>query len=146
MAQEALLLDFLLKTPPTAAPGAKETNKAAPVDAAKMQASFADLSIGVLTCYHRTAHYRTADKVQQPWQRQSQYAADNSAVVRIGYTGVSGSAYEMDVAVMVRDNKVQTAVVRDTAVIPYSRKCQLENRTGAPTSSPIDAKKASEKK
>jgi hypothetical protein len=39
--------------------------------------------------------------------------------------------YEMVVAVMAKDNKVRTAVLADTATIPYNKKCQLEDWTGA---------------
>ncbi len=140
-----LALDYLLKQPPADPPGGKKTAKPAVVDVAKMQSSLADLASEVLRCYHKTAHFRTVDKVQQPWERQSQYAAENSAVVRIRFSGVSGAAYEMAVAVMVKEGKVRTAVVADNAKIPYNKKCALENWTGSEASA-LEAKKPNEKK
>ena len=104
------------------------------VDLAKMQSSVVDLSKGVLSCYHKTARFQIVDVVQAPWSRQSQYAADNSAVMKIRFSGVSRAQYEMTVAVMVKDNKVRTAVLADNALVPYNRKCQLEEWTGAATS------------
>jgi hypothetical protein len=71
------------------------------------------------------------DVIQQPWARQSQYAADNSAVVRIRYTGLLTTTYEMVVAVMVKNDQVRTAVLGDTALVPFNKKCQLEQWSGA---------------
>lgn len=142
----ALALDFLLKNAPATAPTGKGATKPVVVDITKMQSSFADLSKEVLHCYHKTARFRTADKIQQPWERQSQYAAENSAVIRIKFTGISQKIYEMDVAVMLKENKVRTAVVRETAIIPYNTKCQLENWMGASSSGPTEVKKSTEKK
>lgn len=88
--------------------------------------SIADFSRGVLHCYHRTARYQFADVVQKPWARQGQYGASNSAVIRIRYSGVSGASYEMVVGVLAKEKQVRTAVLQDTAVVPYSKRCQLE--------------------
>ena len=140
-----IALTLLMKNPGAVTAGVQEANKPAVVNVAKMQSSFADLSKGVLLCYHKSARFRTADKMQQPWERQSQYAAENSAVVRIKYIGVSTSAYEMVVAVMVKQGKVRTAVIEDSAVIPYNKKCQLEDWTGAPTRNGPESKKQSNK-
>jgi hypothetical protein len=93
---------------------------------AKMQTTFADFSRGVLQCYHRTARYQFADVIQKPWSRQSQYGADNSAVIRIRYVGATGAPYEMVVGVLAKEKQVRTAVLQDNAKIPYSKKCSLE--------------------
>lgn len=127
----SIALALLMKHPSETAAALEKATAPAVVDVARMHESFADLSTGILRCYHKTAHYRVSDVIQQPWQRQSQYAADNSAVVRIQYTGLSNSRYEMVVAVMVRKDQVRTAVLADTALVPFNRKCQLEQWSGA---------------
>ncbi|MEY8688908.1 MAG: hypothetical protein AB9M53_03390 [Leptothrix sp. (in: b-proteobacteria)] len=99
------------------------------VDVAKMHGSLADLSRGVLTCYHKTARFSQVDVVQQPWDRQQQYGADNSAVLKISYQGMTMARYEMAVAVMTKSNAVRTSVIADNAIIPYSKKCKLEEWT-----------------
>src|SRR5437867_3650435 len=105
----SIALTLLMKNPDAAVSAAKSAERPAVVDTTKMHASFADLSREVLKCYHKTAHFELSDVVQRPWTRQAQYAADNSAVIRIRYTGVSTSRYEMLVAVMVQNSKVRTA-------------------------------------
>jgi hypothetical protein len=127
----SIALALLMKHPTEAASAVEKATAPALIDVARMHESFADLSTGILKCYHKTAHYQIADVVQQPWPRQSQYAADNSAVIRIRYTGLSTASYEMVVAVMVRNDQVRTAVLADTAIVPFSKKCQLEQWTGA---------------
>ena len=141
----SIALMILMKNPAAVTSGIQGATKPVVLDVAKMQSSFADLSKGVLLCYHKSARFRTADKLQQPWVRQAQYAAENSALVRIKYTGFSSAAYEMDVAIMVKQSKVRTAVINDSALIRYNKKCQLEDWTGAPTSRPPDSKNRSEK-
>jgi hypothetical protein len=101
------------------------------IDVQKMQGSVVDLSKGVLACYHRTAHFEQTDLVQAPFARQAQYGAEQSAVFRITYTGMSTARYQITVAVMAKGEKVRTQVLGDTALVPYSKKCQLEDWTGA---------------
>lgn len=59
-----IALTLLMKHPATAAAGVQEAAKPAVVDVAKMQSSFADLSKEVLLCYHKSARFRSADKLQ----------------------------------------------------------------------------------
>jgi hypothetical protein len=127
----SLALAFLLKNPSVAANAIDKATTPAVVDVSKMQGSFADMSRGVLQCYHKTARFINADFVGAPWNRQAQYAAQNSMVVRIRYSGVTTARYEMVVAVMAKEDKVRTAVLADTATVPYNKRCQLEDWTGA---------------
>ena len=127
----SIALTLLMKNPGVVTSAVQGATAPAVVDVAKMQASFADLSRGVLQCYHKTAYYQFSDVVQQPWLRQNQYAADNSVVVRIRYTGLSAARYEMVVAIMVQSDKVRTTVLADNAIIPFNKKCQLEEWSGA---------------
>ena len=128
----AIALTLLLKSPvliASAASAAQQAMAPGAVDVISMQRSFADLSKGVLHCYHKTARFKVSDVLQTPWIRQGQYAADNSAVLRIHYTGVSTSPYQMVVAVLVKQGKVRTAVISDSALVPYNKHCQLEEWT-----------------
>jgi hypothetical protein len=131
VALTALALSWLLQHPQAAASGAAHMTRPGIVDTSAMQQSFADLSRGVLNCYHRTARYVVADVIQAPFDRQAQYAAEQSAVVRITYTGISGAQYQMFVAVMAKQNAVRAAVLADSAAMRYSRKCELEQWTVA---------------
>lgn len=130
----SMLAYMLLKTaaanPSAAASAVSGATRPGVVDVSKVQGSFADLSKGILQCYHRTGHYEQADIVQSPWPRQAQYAAEASAVIRITYSGMSTSRYQLTVAVMGKGNQVRTQVISDTAMIPYSKKCPLEDWTG----------------
>lgn len=129
-----IALSLLMKNPNMASSAADAAQRAtAPgiVDVVKMQTSVADLARGVLTCYHKTARFRSVDVANGPWVRQSQYAADNSAVMRINYQGVTGTPYQMIVAVMAKENQVRSAVLTDNATVPYNKRCQLEEWTGA---------------
>lgn len=127
----SLAFSFLLQHPNVATAGAKEIAKPGAVNVSQMQSSFADLSKGILYCYHKTARYRVADVIQKPWERQNQYDAENSAVIHIQYSGLSGAPYQMIVAVLSKGGRLRSAVLQDTAVVPYNKKCELENWTSA---------------
>lgn len=127
----SIALALLMKHPTQAAAAVQKAAAPVAVDVGQMKESFADLSIGILKCYHKTAHYQLSDVVQQPWARQSQYTAENSAVIRIKYAGISTTSYEMIVAVMVRNDQVRTAVLADSAIVPFNKKCQLEQWSGS---------------
>jgi hypothetical protein len=116
----------LAKNPDMTASAAQSLNAPGAVDVVKMQGSLVDLSRGVLKCYHKTATFRQTDIVKTPWERQSQYAAERSAVIRITFTGLTAAKYEMLVAVMVKGNSVRAAVVAENTMIRYNPKCVLE--------------------
>lgn len=126
----SIALTLLMKNPAMASSAYQRATAPGVVSSAQLQASYADLSRGILTCYHKTARFRESDPLGSPYSRQSQYAADNSMVIRIKYAGITTRPYEMVVAVMVKDNKVRTAVLADSATIPYNKKCELEEWTG----------------
>lgn len=123
----SLLLTALLKNPELAASAAQSAMRPGTVDVAQMQASLVDLSKGVLSCYHRTAKFRQTDIIGSPWDRAWQYGAQRSAVVRIQFEGLSASPYQMIVAVMIKGNAVRSAVVAENALVPYSKRCELED-------------------
>lgn len=126
-----IAISILMKNPNIAASAVQSATAPGIVDIAKMQGSMADLSKGILTCYHKSANFHQFDVIKAPWERQSQYSAENSAVVRISYTGLTSTQYQMHVAVMAKGTSVRTAVLADTALIPYSKKCRLEEWASA---------------
>jgi hypothetical protein len=121
-----LLVAALAKNPDMAASAAKSLTIPGTVDVAKMQGSLVDMSRGILTCYHKTAKFRQTDVVKTPWERQGQYGAERSAIIKISFTGFSGVPYEMLVAVMAKQNSVRTAVIAENTVVPYNKRCVLE--------------------
>jgi hypothetical protein len=127
----SLALTFFLKNPGVATAAMDKALAPGSVEVSKMQESLADLSRGVLFCYHKSARFRSVDFMASPWKRQPQYGADKSLVVRITYQGVGAiNTYDMVVAIMAKQNRVRTAVLADSALIPYSKRCVLEDWTG----------------
>ena len=122
----SLILMALAKNPDLAASAAQSMTAPGTVDVAKMQGSLVDLSKGILTCYHKSAKFRQTDIVKTPWERQGQYAAERSAVIMITFSGITTAQYQMLVAVMVKGNSVRTAVIQENTVVPYNKKCELE--------------------
>ena len=125
----SLALTFFLQNPEILVSGTKQLTRPGTVDVTQMQQSFADLSREILHCYHRTARYRVADVIESPWSRQAQYGAEKSAVIRIQYVGVTGAPYQMHVAVLGKSDAIRAAVLGDSARVPYSKQCVLEQWT-----------------
>jgi hypothetical protein len=125
----SLLLTLLMKNPDFAASAAQSAVAPGAVDVTKMQGSLVDLSKGILTCYHKTARFRQTDIIKTPWDRQGQYGAERSAVIKITFSGITTAQYEMLVAVMIRGNSVRSAVIAESSIIPYNKKCALEDWT-----------------
>lgn len=123
----SLLLMAMAKNPEMTASAARSINAPGAVDVAKMRGSLVDLSKGVLTCYHKSATFRQTDIVKTPWERQGQYGAERSAVVKITFTGLTSTQYEMLVAVMVRGNSVRAAVIAENTLVRYNKNCVLED-------------------
>lgn len=121
-----LLVAALAKNPDIATSAAKSFTTPGTVDVGRMQTSLVDLSRGILSCYHKTAKFRQTDVIATPWERQGQYGAERSAVIRISFTGITGIPYEMLVAVMAKGNSVRSAVIAESATIPYNKRCALE--------------------
>jgi hypothetical protein len=123
----SLLLTLLMKNPDFAASAAQNAMAPGTVDVAKMQGSLADLSKGILNCYHKTAKFRQTDIVKTPWERQAQYGAQKSAVLRITFTGLTSAQHQMLVAVMIKGSSVRSAVIVENSLVPYNKNCSLED-------------------
>lgn len=122
----SLLLTLMMQNPNLAMNAAKSALTPGAVDVVRMQESLVDLSQGILYCYHRTARFRQTDIMATPWDRQAQYGAEQSAVLRIKFNGVTGAGYEMIVAVMGKGKSVRSAVLAENSVVPYNKNCKLE--------------------
>ena len=126
-----LAISFFMQNPQLAVSATERALAPGTVDVARMQSSLVDLSRGVLNCYHHTARFGRVDYIGAPFNRQAQYGAEKSMVLRIHYAGMGAlNQYEMVVAVMGRNDKVRAAVLADTATVPYSKKCALEEWVG----------------
>ena len=100
------------------------------LDETRMPETFADLATSVLHCYHHAARYQLADIIQTPWDRQTQYGGDNSALIRIRYVEASSSAlYEMNVGLVSRQDQLRTAVLNDNSPVAWDANCPLEKWT-----------------
>ena len=107
--------------------GVNKYNQPGSINAAQMQESLADASMGVLQCYHKTGRFRGVDTLSSHWNRQDQYGAEQSEIIKIYFNGVSGLPYQMIVAVMKKKNSVRTFVIDENTTIPYNKRCELEH-------------------
>lgn len=98
------------------------------INAAQMQESLADASMGILQCYHKTARFRKVDLLATNWNRQNQYGAEQSDIIKIYFEGKSGLPYEMIVALMRKENSIRAAVIDENTMIMnrYNKDCALE--------------------
>ncbi|MGB4118206.1 MAG: hypothetical protein WBK51_16820 [Polaromonas sp.] len=127
----ALALTFFLQNPSLAMSATERAMAPGTIDVARMQGSLVDLSRGVLHCYHRTARYSGVEYLGEPFIRQTQYGAEKSMVLRIRFAGMDSLNHdEMVVAVMGREDKVRAAVLAENALIPYNKRCALEEWVG----------------
>lgn len=124
----SMLLAAALKNPDMAASAVNAVSAPGAVDIVRMQGSLVDLSKGILKCYHKTAVFRQTDIVKTPWERQAQYGAEKSAVLRIHFLGgFTSQPYEMFVAVMAKGPSVRSAVIAENTPIRYAKNCSLED-------------------
>jgi len=125
----ALIASFLLQHPVGAAELVSASSAPVSIDvAAAMQANFAELSRAIVLCYHESARYPTGDVLQRPWNRQRQYGADDSALIRIKFAGaLTGLQYEMKVALLASNQpkRIRTMVQNDNAPFNPNRHCPL---------------------
>ena len=123
----SLILAYALKNPQATGQALAEANQPGVVDTAQMNASLIDFSRQTLRCYHKTARFVDADVLGSPWQNQYKYGAQSSVVIRISFQGgFTGEPYQMVVAAMGKERAFRTAVLQDTALVPYNKNCSLE--------------------
>lgn len=127
----SMILAFALKNPNATASAVTNYRTPGQVEAAKLSESMADFAMQTLTCYHKTARFRGVQLLDAPWQDQYKFGAENSIVMRIELSGMSGSSYQMVVAAMAKGGSYRTFVIGENTVIPYNKNCQLEHWTSS---------------
>lgn len=125
----SMILAFALKNPNATASAVADYRTPGQVEVARINESMADFAIQALSCYHKTARFRGVQLLAASWPEQYKFGADNSIVMRIELSGVSGSAYQMVVAAMNRGNSYRTFVIGENTLVPYNKNCQLEKWT-----------------
>jgi hypothetical protein len=125
----SMILAFALKNPQATAEVANQYREPGQVDTQKLQSSVADFAMQALRCYHKSARFRGVSILGAPWRQQGMYGAQNSVVMRINFTGLSGTPYQMIVAAMARDQAYRTFVIQENSLVPYNKNCSLENWT-----------------
>ncbi len=127
----SMILAFALKNPQTTTRTIDNYNEPGHVEAAKLEGSAADFATQTLHCYHKSARFRGVDILGAPWREQNKFGAEGSVVMRISFSGVSGSNYQMIVAVMAKERSYRTFVINENSLIPYNKNCSLEYWTTA---------------
>ncbi|MDQ1835232.1 hypothetical protein [Massilia scottii] len=122
----SMILAFALKNPQATADLTNEYREPGHIDAQQLRSSVADFAMQTLACYHKSARFRGVDILGAPWRQHVKYGANGSVVLRINFTGVSGTPYQMIVAAMAKDQAYRTFVIQENAVIPYNKNCALE--------------------
>ncbi|WP_343725757.1 hypothetical protein [Herbaspirillum huttiense] len=127
----SMILALALQHPEVATRAANTYNTPGQIDSTKLEVSIADFAMQTLNCYHRTARFRGVDVVAVPWAEQSKFGAQASAVLRITFTGLSNQPYQMIVAAMANQRNYRTFVIGENSLVPYNKRCALENWTFA---------------
>ena len=122
----SLILTMAIRNPQATGAAMEKMARPGTVNAAQLETSAADFAREVVNCYHHSARFSGLEVLGGPWQGQMQYGADNSIVMRIYFTGVSGSRYQMVVAAMSKGRQYRTALLQENAMIPYNKNCALE--------------------
>lgn len=125
----SMILAIAMKNPQATADAVHQYSAPGQVDVAKLRASAADFAMETLSCYHKSARFRGVEVLGAPWREQNNYGANGSVVMRINFSGVSGTPYQMIVAAMAKDQSYRTFVIKENSVVPYSKKCPLEHWT-----------------
>lgn len=129
----SLIFAFAMKNPQVTASAVENYNTPGQVEVVKLQQSVADFAMQTLSCYHKSARFRGVDVLGAPWRDQYKFGADNSVVLRIYLSGLSGAGYQMTVAAMAKGNSYRTFVLGENTLVPYNKHCSLEYWTTAGT-------------
>jgi hypothetical protein len=127
----SLIFAFALKNPQATAELVDGYSRPGNVSSQNLQSSVADFAMQALNCYHKSARFRGVSILGSPWRQQGMYGAQGSVVMRIHFSGVTGTAYQMVVAAMAKDQAYRTFVIQENALVPYNKNCSLENWTEA---------------
>jgi hypothetical protein len=121
-----MILAFALQNPQATGAAVNSYSKPGEISPERMESSAADFARETLQCYHRTARFRGVEILGSPWQEQGKYSAENSVVMRVNFTGMTGMGYQMIFAAMTKGRNYRTAVIAENSTIPYNKNCALE--------------------
>lgn len=125
----SIILALALKNPQATAAVVEQYNDPGQVDVQQLRSSVADFAMQTLSCYHKSARFRGVSILGSPWRQQAMYGATSSVVMRIDFTGLSGTQYQMVVAAMAKERAYRTFVIQENSLVPYNRHCTLGNWT-----------------
>jgi len=105
------------------------------VQSAEMRSSMVDFAMETVRCYHPSSRFRGVDFLGKGWAHQEKYGATSSAVIRIHFTGLTSTPYQMTVVALANGTRLRTFVLSENSLISYNKNCQLERWVDtAPTS------------
>lgn len=128
-----MILAFALKNPQATVGTVNNYNTPGEINGALLEGSAADFAMQTLNCYHKSARFRGVDILGAPWREQAKYGAEGSVVMRIRFSGMTGTVYQMVVAAMAKGHSYRTFVINETSMIPYNKRCALEYWTATDT-------------
>jgi hypothetical protein len=103
-----------------------EASQQVQVQSAEMRSSMVDFAMETVRCYHPSSRFRGVDFLGKSWPYQDKYGATSSAVIRIHFTGITSTPYQMTIAALANGTRLRTFVLSENALIPYNKNCQLE--------------------
>jgi hypothetical protein len=124
-----MILALALENPQATAAVVKQYSDPGHVDVQQLRSSVADFAMQTLSCYHKSARFRGVSVLGAPWRQQAMYGASSSVIMRIDFTGLSGTQYQMVVAAMAKERAYRTFVIQENSLVPYNRHCPLGNWT-----------------
>jgi endonuclease YncB( thermonuclease family) len=99
--------------------------------------TIADFGALILSCFHHTGRFYSVDVAQRPWEREHQYGAEDSAILRIRWFGkVMNNQYELFVATLSRPGAIRVIPIAHNSFFPPSQNCALNDWT--PAILPVD--------
>lgn len=127
----SMILALAMRNPQFTAQAVDSYRTPGQVDVSRIESSVADLATQTLNCYHRSARFRGVEILGAPWAAQANFGASASVVLRIHFSGLTGTPYQMTVAAMAKDRAYRTFVINENSTVPYNKRCELEYWTAA---------------
>jgi len=127
----SMILALAMRNPQIAAQAVDSYRTPGHVDVSRIESSVADLATQTLNCYHRSARFRGVEILGAPWAAQASFGAEASVVLRIRFSGLTGTQYQMTVAAMAKDRAYRTFVINENSTVPYNKRCELEYWTAS---------------
>lgn len=130
----SMIFAFALKNPQATSSAIENYNTPGQVQTARLQQSVADFAMQTVNCYHKSARFRGVEVLGSPWREQYKFGAEQSVVLRISLSGMTGTPYQMVVAAMAKERSYRAFVLNENTLVPYNKNCALESWTAAEVS------------